>query len=76
MTVIGPVCHGEDGRLNLETREKTLEVQRQKPAVSRCVCLNHNLGYSVDDNSCVQNQKMERCDRRLILIAAKIRVEA
>lgn len=44
MTVIGPVCHDEDGRLNLETREKTLEVHRQKPAVSRCACLNHNLG--------------------------------
>lgn len=76
LTVIGPVCHDEGCRLNLETREKTLEVQRQRSAMSRCVCWNHNLGYRVEDSSCVQNQKMERCDRTLIPNAAKIQVEA
>ena len=51
LTVIGPVCHDEDCRLNLETEGKTLEVQRQKSAMSRCVCLSHNLCYNVDDSS-------------------------
>ena len=76
LTVIGPVCHYEDCRLNLETEGKTLEVQRQKSAMSRCVCLNHNLRYSVDDSLCMQSQKMERCDRRLIPNTAEIQVEA
>lgn len=43
LTMMGLVCHDEDFRLNLETKEKTLEVQRQKPDLSRFVCLHHEL---------------------------------
>lgn len=75
LTVIGLYCAMMKAVDLILRQEKTLEVQRQRSAMSRCVCWNHSLGYRVEDSSYVQNQKMERCDR-LIPNAAKIQVEA